>query len=131
MSSPDPPWVDAWLNNRVMPPHSFPDSLLEPMRSRAEAWMLSDNGPRRQVEEFVSRDQSYDIMDGLLFSGFCRDRSQPDRIPPVPVIVQLLYVFPPQGDQQELENLMASTFARVFRDWCRLHVSGRHYEVAP
>jgi hypothetical protein len=81
-----PPWVDDWLNNHVMPPHTFPGHLLERMRSRAEDWMLSDNRPRRQAEEFVSREESYAVMDGLLFSGFCRDRRQPGRIPPVELL---------------------------------------------
>jgi hypothetical protein len=123
--SPPEPWVDAWLNNRPMPPHAFPPDLLPSLLNQAERWLLSDAGPRRQLEEFVAREQTYDVMDGLLYSGFCRDRSRPQRTPPIPVLVQLLYRVPPPPDQAALDAAMVEVFARVLSEWCRLSLGGQ------
>ncbi len=123
--SPTEPWADAWLNNRPMPPHTFPPELLQPMLDLAERWLVSDTGPRRQLEEFVAGEASYDVMDGLLYSGFCRDRSRPQRIPPIPVVVQMLYRSPPPGDRAALEQAMVEVFARVLSDWCRIFLGGQ------
>jgi hypothetical protein len=130
MSSPEN-WADAWLNNRPMPPHHFPEPLLGPMHDLAERWLLSDHGPRRQVEEFVSGDEAYEVMGGLLYSGFCRDPRLPGRLRPVPVLVELLYALSPGADRPALERLMVETFARALAEWCRLHLSGQDYAVAP
>src|SRR4051812_34900854 len=92
-------WVDAWLNYKPMPPNLFPETLLRPMLDIADRWLSSKNGPRIQLEEFVSREESYNVMDGLLFSGFCRDRLQRQRTRPIPVTVQLLYRSPPPVDK--------------------------------
>src|SRR4051794_7277755 len=108
--SPAEGWVDAWLNNKPMPPHAFPPALLQPMLDLAERWLESDRGPRKQLEEFVAREQTYDVMDGLLYSGFCRDRRRPQRTPPIPVIVQLLYRTPPPANRDELEAAMVEVF---------------------
>ena len=70
-------------------------------------------------------------MDGLLYSGFCRDRKKPHRIRPVPVIVQLLYTTPTTADQTELEGAMIKVFAQVLSEWCRLHLSGQTYDICP
>jgi hypothetical protein len=128
---PAEPWEDAWLNNRPMPAHEFPDALLGPMQTLAERWMLSDTGPRLQLVEFVSRDESYAIMDGLLFSGFCHDRTKPQRIRPIPVLMEMLYHQPHPADVTGLEGQMVERFARALSEWCRLHLSGQPYEVAP
>jgi hypothetical protein len=122
--SPDEPWVDAWLNNKAMPPHAFPPALLQPLLDTAERWLVSNDGPRKQLEEFVSREETYAVMDGLLYSGFCRDRSRPQRTPPIPVTVQLLYRTPPPADVNALEAALVEVFARVLSEWCRLHLGG-------
>jgi hypothetical protein len=123
--SPNEPWVDAWLNNKAMPAQAFPPNLLQPMLDTAERWLESDDGPRKQLVEFVSQEETYDVMDGLLYSGFCRDRSRPQRSPPIPVIVQLLYRTPPPADVDALGVAMVAVFARVLSEWCRLHVGGQ------
>src|SRR5437870_3848318 len=63
--SPSEPWVDAWLNNMVMPPHAFPPALLQPLFDRAERWLTSSDGPREQFEEFAGREETCEVMDGL------------------------------------------------------------------
>lgn len=108
-----------------MPLHAFPPALLEPLLDMAEQYLQSDHGPRKQLEEFVSRDETYDVMDGLLYSGFCRDRNQPQRVPPVPVVVELLYRTPPPADTVALEAAMVEIFARVLSEWCGLWVAGQ------
>ncbi len=70
-------------------------------------------------------------MDGLLFSGFCRDRTNPQRIRPIPVLVEMLYHRPAPTDVPGLESRMIEVFARALSEWCRLHLSGQSYEVAP
>jgi hypothetical protein len=125
------PWEDAWLNNRTMPSHSFPHGLLEPMLTLAERWTLDETGPRRQLEEFVSRNDSYTIITGLVFSGFCRDRTKPQRIRPIPVLVEMLYQPSTPSDVPSMERRMADLFARALSEWCRLHLSGQTYDVAP
>jgi hypothetical protein len=123
--SPSEPWVDAWLNNKPMPPHAFPAALLPTLLETAERWLVSDDGPRKQLEEFVGRDDTYDVMDGLLYSGFCRDRARPQRTPPIPVVIQLLYRTPPPADVNALGAAMVEVFARVLSQWCRLHTGGQ------
>ena len=123
--SPNESWVDAWLNNKAMPPQPFPAELQQPLLDMAERWLERDDGPRKQLEEFVGRDETYDVMDGLLYSGFCRDRSRPQRTVPIPVIVQLLYRTPAPADVNALEAAMVEVFARVLSEWCRLHLSGQ------
>lgn len=126
------PWEDAWLNNKPMPPYNFPPALLEPMRRRAEEWLLNDEGPRKQLQEFVSAEKSYEVMDGLLFSGFCLDRRQPRRVRPLPVLVQLLYRVPPPTTPEELESAMIEVFARALSEWCRHYLaSGGRLDTAP
>jgi hypothetical protein len=125
MMNPTEHWIDAWLNNKAMPPHALPATLLPPLLDTAERWLESDHGPRKQLEEFVAREESYDVMDGLLYSGFCHDRSRPQRTPPIPVIVQLLYRSPPPADREALEAAMVEVFARVLSEWCRLYLGGQ------
>lgn len=91
---PTEPWEDAWLNNKAMPPNGFPQELLDCVLDRAEKWMENEHGRAKQLEEFVPRARIADIMSGLLYAGFCRDRSQPFRIRPVPVITRMLYATP-------------------------------------
>ena len=128
--SPSEPWVDAWLNNKAMPPQAFPPALLQPLLDRAERWLVSNDGPRKQLEEFVSRARAAFIMDGLVYAGFCRDRTQDQRIRPVPVITQLLYTTPMSADETALEEAMIKVLAQVLSEWCRLHLSGSVYDVA-
>jgi hypothetical protein len=125
------PWEDAWLNNKPMPPHNFPTELLDVLLDCAERWMENSHGRIAQLEEFVSRERSSDVMSGLLYTGFCRDRVNPLRIRPIPVITQMLYLAPKPVDEAEVQALMNSVFAHVLSEWCRLHVSGQKYEIAP
>jgi hypothetical protein len=37
-------WEDAWLNNKPMPPHSFPQELLDCLLECAERWMENSHG---------------------------------------------------------------------------------------
>ena len=128
---PSDPWVDAWLNNKPMPAYTFPAALMDFMLTQAEAWMTNSDGPRKQLEEFVPRERSPIIMDGLLYSGFCRDRTQAQRIAPVPVMFQLLYTTPMSADQAALEAATIKVFAKVLSEWCQLHLSGQKYDIAP
>lgn len=129
--SPSEPWEEAWLNSAPMPPRGFPDALLSPLLDLAEHWLLSGHGPRRQLLEFVSTSTSFEIMNGLLYSGFCHNPSSNRRIPPIPVLIQLLYRTPAPADAEEMERAMIEIFARVLSEWCRLHLSGKPYQVAP
>jgi hypothetical protein len=105
-------------------PH-FPPALLQTLLDTAEDWLESDAGPRKQLEEFVGREETFEVMDGLIYSGFCRDRSRPQRMPPIPVIVQLLYRTPPVADLDALGAAMIEIFARVLSEWCRLRMGGQ------
>ncbi len=116
--SPTEPWIEAWLNGSAMPPNSFPESLRHPLLDVADLWMTSNRGPRKQLEEFVTREESYRIMDGLLYAGFCRDRTQPQRIMPIPVITQIVYGRPPPADREALVSVMTEIFGRVLSEWC-------------
>ena len=128
---PDEIWEDAWLNNKPMPPHRFPPQLLGVMLSVMEHWLDDDAGPRKQLEEFVPGERTHEIMAGLLYNGFCIDRTKPYRIRPIPLITQMLFQTPMVGDPSEVEPAMQRLFSRILSDWCRLHVSEQPYQVAP
>lgn len=93
--------------------------------------MENGHGRILQLEEFVSRDRSGDIMCGLLYTGFCRDRAKPLRIRPIPVITQMLYAEPRPVDESDVQSAMNRIFAQVLSEWCRLHVSAQEYDIGP
>jgi hypothetical protein len=129
--SPLEPWADAWLNGKTMPPHTLSHEWIDLILIRAEDWMVKPLGPRKQLEEFVSGDRTSAIMDGLLYSGFCRDRTKAQRIRPIPVLVRMLYTTPAPVDPSDVQSAMIRTFAEVLSEWCQLHLSGQKYDIVP
>lgn len=110
-------WKTAWLGYEAMPPSAFPRALLEPMLTIADAWLLSNRGVRLLVEEWVPRAKAYEVMTGLLTTGFCRRNDQKRRVEPIPVVVQMLYETPPPSSVQDLRRQMRMAFAAAFRQW--------------
>ena len=125
------PWHQAWLAGTTLPSHSIPRSLLETAQEIAEQWFVDNNGPRRQVEEWVSGDQAYAVMDGLLWSGFRLKGNEGKRCPPVPVLVRLCYQALPPADDAELWENMRDLFGSAFREWIQGFVQhGNNLETA-
>ena len=124
-------WELTWLEGKPMPPHAFPAHLMGPAEDIAENWLLEDTSPRLQVEEWVSRNQAYTVMDGLLWSGFQLKGQTFKRVPPLPVWVRLLYQSEPPQTVEELKQVMIELFARVFAEWRRqFEQHGDHLETA-
>src|SRR5258708_717803 len=125
------PWELAWLNCQGMPPHAFPKELLVPAEETAEEWLL-DATFRCILEEWVSAPEADEVLGGLLWSGFCL-RGQPQkRVPPVPVLVRLLYTTPLPADETETRDRMRALFANATREWCRAYQQYQHaLRVAP
>jgi hypothetical protein len=124
-------WDDAWLNGRSMPAHGFPPRLLSAAQAIAEEWLF-DARFRCILEEWISRDEADEVMGNLLWSGF-RLHGQPQkRVPPIPVLVKLLYSEPYPADSGELEDRMRELFTHAVRDWVAAFVKhGRDLEGAP
>jgi hypothetical protein len=110
-------WETAWLECQPMPPHVLPRELKQRMQTIAEAWLAGNSGPRVHVEEWVSRKQAYDVMDGLLWTGFRLKRQPEKRIRPVPVCIQMLYQKPPPIDARGLRQQMRLVLNSAFREW--------------
>jgi hypothetical protein len=130
MSS-QPSWIEAWLTGKPMPPNNFPKNLQSPLLNKLEEWLTSPVSPRCQLEDFVSTNKAYHIMDGLLYSGFCQDRTLHRRKNPCPVLASVLNANPPPCDEKQLDSAIISAFASALADWIRLHRSGEPYDVSP
>src|SRR5262245_28716922 len=98
-----------------MPPHAFPKALVPELHAVADRWFGYDPSPRRQVEKVVDRGRAYEIMQGLYYSGFTRDPTQPFMTLPVPVCVQVHYRLPAGGNRAALMALLPRVFAEAFR----------------
>lgn len=111
-------WNDRWFAGETMPPNNFPQNLLEPAQSIAEAWLF-DATFRCILTEWVSGSQADEEMGGLLWNGF-RLRGQPNkRVEPKPVLVRLLFTEPYPADANELRTQMREHFTRAVREWIR------------
>ncbi len=124
-------WNDAWFGGAPMPENRFPKELIAPAQTVAEEWLF-DARFRCVVEEWVSRAEADEVLDGLLWSGFCL-RGQPQkRVAPKPVLVRLLYTEPYPADAAEVRERMRELFARAVREWIQaLQQHGRDLRVAP
>ena len=124
-------WNDAWFGGRRMPENSFPKELISDAQSIAEEWLF-DARFRCIVEEWVSRQQADEVMDGLLWSGFCLRGQTEKRIPSKPVLVRLLFTVPYPVDTGEVRIRMREYFARAFREWVQaIEQHGLAVRVAP
>jgi hypothetical protein len=124
-------WERAWLNCQGMPPHAFPQELLVVAQATAEEWLFEAMF-RCIIEEWVSRQEADEVMGGLLWSGFCL-RGQPQkRVPPLPVLVRLMYGTPLPAGVWEIEDRMTNFFHAASREWCRaFRQHQRDLRVAP
>jgi hypothetical protein len=124
-------WNNRWFAGHAMPPNSFPQHLIDPAQSIAEAWLFEASF-RCILTEWVSASQADEEMGGLLWSGF-RRRSQPDkRVAPKPVLVRLLFTEPHPADTTELRVRMREHFTRAVREWIQGHQQhGDDFGVAP
>lgn len=109
-------WEDAWLNGKAMPPHACPRHVVVQSEAIAEEW-LSDSGFRSILEEWVERDRAEDAMVQILWTG-CRVRGEQwKRVPPVPVLVRVVYSSPYPNNIGELEDRMLDHRRAAISQW--------------
>src|SRR5436309_1481991 len=125
------PWEDAWLNGKLMPPHEFPSHMLMQAEAIAEE-LLFDANFRSILEDWVPRKRADEAMGEVIWSG-CRVRRQAKkRVPPVPVIVDLMYVEPYAANIVELEDRMRADLFRAIGEWLESYRKyGSKLEAAP
>lgn len=115
-------WEDAWLNGKLMPPYALPRLLLIEAQAIAEEW-LSEAAFRCMVEEWVPRDRAEDAVGEILWSG-CRLRGQKSkRVPPIPILVKLMYMEPFPANIVELEDRMLEFRRIAINAWCPIDIA--------
>ena len=119
------PWEDAWFNGKSMPTHRLPNILLIEAQAIAEEWLFEENF-RCMLEEWVSRDRAEAAVNEILWSGCRLGGELKNRVPPVPVLVRLMYTEPFPTNIVELEDRMTEYRELAIREWIKQYQKHGH-----